>query len=482
MELFTVLGDRTNHGTVTLHFAMSPPCPRHGHKWCANGVRESTEFGHGQHGFYPSKTVAYLRKDNRTGNWFVCFRWNNAQHNKSCSTTKRSEADLIRLRVKDTIQLLRTGRIQLPGEVDPGNWILAGGKTIANGNGAPNSSFKASALQLGNICDDYFEDQARKADTTLQAEQVHIKHLKGHLGSRRKITSIELSHLKQYLNQRLQEKYRGKPITGATVKKEFATFRQIWVWAQRNRKLQIPCPLLGPNGRWEVPIPKPAERIKFQTWRQIEKRISRGGLTEEEQQKLWTSLFLDYEQVKALLDFVRTSAAHPFIYPMFAFAAYTGARRSEICRSQVGDFDFDENIILIRERKRRKDLSATTRFVPMHPELRTIMLDWFEQHPGGQHTLVLPLRMRGQKLCSDPQAITPGKATTHFKTALKSSQWKVVRGFHVLRHSFGSNLARTGKVSSEEIGKWMGHTTDEMRELYQHLFPQDGLAKISALV
>jgi len=81
--------------------------------------------------------------------------------------------------------------------------------------------------------------------------------------------------------------------------------------------------------------------------------------------------------VKALLHFVQQNAAHAFIYPMFAFAAYTSARRSEICRSQIDDFDFDENVILIRERKRRENLSATTRFVPMHPGLRQVMLDWF---------------------------------------------------------------------------------------------------------
>jgi len=89
--------------------------------------------------------------------------------------------------------------------------------------------------------------------------------------------------------------------------------------------------------------------------------------------------------------------------------------------------------------------------------------------------------MRGQKHRFEPQEVTPAKASTHFKTVLRGSKWEVVRGFYVLRHSFGSNLARTGKVSSEEIGTWMGHTTDEMRELYQHLFPQDGLSNISAL-
>ena len=425
--------------------------------------------------------MAYLRKDKRTHKWFVCFRWDKAQHNKSCGTTKRKEADLICSRVKDTLLLLRTGRIQLPKEVDSGDWILAGGKTINNGTLTNGKESKPSDLLFGQVCDEYYKAQSRKADTTLEGEKVHIKHLKSHLGSDQRITAIELEHLQQYLSRRLLEKYRGKSVTGATVKKELTTFRQIWVWAQRNHKVQEACPLLGPDGRWEVQIPKPSERIKFQTWRQIERRVSRPGLSKEDIRLLWSSLFLDYQQVKSLLGFVGNQARHPFIYPMFAFAAYTGARRSEICRSQIDDFDFEENIVLIRERKRRKNLSGTTRFVPMHPELRKVMLSWFESHPGEKHTLVLPLRMRGQKPHSVRQAVTPDKATKHFKMTLKQSQWKVVSGFHVLRHSFGSNLARTGKVSSEEIGKWMGHTTDEMRELYQHLFPQDGLSKISEM-
>ena len=32
---------------------------------------------------------------------------------------------------------------------------------------------------------------------------------------------------------------------------------------------------------------------------------------------------------------------HGFIYPMFVFAAHTGARRSEMRRSQIHDIDLD---------------------------------------------------------------------------------------------------------------------------------------------
>ena len=65
------------------------------------------------------------------------------------------------------------------------------------------------------------------------------------------------------------------------------------------------------------------------------------------------------------------------------------------------------------------------------------MLDWFAVHPGGHQTLVLPLKMPGQKLRSEHLELTPDKATKHFKSTLRKSRWEVVRGFHVLRHSFG---------------------------------------------
>ena len=195
------------------------------------------------------------------------------------------------------------------------------------------------------------------------------------------------------------------------------------------------------------------------------------------------SLYLDWSQVLELLNHVQQNAQHAFIYPMFAFAAYTGARRSEILRSRIDDIDFESDEVLIRECKRRKDKSASTRTVPLHPKLKSILADWFQpdHHPGGQFTIAAPAEMPRRKPASGPQPLTWSQGTHHFKQTLKESKWQVVRGFHVFRHSFGSNLARSGKVSRDVIGKWMGHTTEEMKEHYQHLFPQDGASQISVL-
>ena len=245
--------------------------------------------------------------------------------------------------------------------------------------------------------------------------------------------------------------------------------------------MKEPCPLLDSNGRWKVNLEKSAEREQFQTWDQIERRINRGGLSKEEIAELWSVLFLDKEQVVELLAHVKENARYGFIYPMFAFTAYTGARRSEVLRSHIDDFDFVHNQVHIREKKRRKDKRKSTRWVPLHPNLRSVIESWLDIHPGGPFTIQPPLEMPRAKPRTEYSGLTINQANCHFGAVLKNSRWSVLTGFHVLRHSFGSNLARTGKVPTDEIALWMGHTTMEMKRLYRHLFPQDGVEKISVL-
>jgi integrase len=109
------------------------------------------------------------------------------------------------------------------------------------------------------------------------------------------------------------------------------------------------------------------------------------------------------------------------------------------------------------------------------------MQEWLAVRPGGQQTLVLPASVPRWRSLDIPPTLSRNSSTHHFKQTLKNSKWKVVRGFHALRHTFGSNLVRTGKVPPGIVGRWMGHTTEEMREHYQHLFPQDGVHQIGVL-
>ena len=92
--------------------------------------------------------------------------------------------------------------------------------------------------------------------------------------------------------------------------------------------------------------PKPDEKPPFKTWGEIEREIAGSGEPEE----LWECLYLALPEVGELLAYVRGHATQPFVYPMVAFAAHTGARRSEMLRALVTDVDFPGNTVLIREK------------------------------------------------------------------------------------------------------------------------------------
>ncbi len=417
--------------------------------------------------------MASIHQDPRTRVWQIVFRWEGEQYKRTAQTKKKKDAETLAGRVEDTIRMLRTGHLAMPEEADPPSWILSNGQQAQQRS----KNGKTRSESFGKVCDLYFEDQKEKAESTLSGEKIHIAHLKRILRESRAMTQIDIALMQGYVNKRLAEKWRKKPISGRTIHKELVTFRQIWKWARFRGHAKGSCPIIDEQGKRIVSVPKQEEKERFQTWQQITRRINRESLNSDQVPHLWGSLFLDEQQVADLLEHVRKYAAQPFIYPMYAFAAYTGVRRSEIIRSQVDDFDFEQRLVRIREKKRKKDMASSTRFVPLNQHLVSIMQKWFDEHPGGKYTISVE---QGIGLVV-PKPLNPDLAQYAFKNPLKNSKWSVVRGFHVLRHSFGANLARSGRLSSEVIGKWMGHSTDDMRDLYQHLFPQDGPMLIDVL-
>jgi integrase len=89
--------------------------------------------------------------------------------------------------------------------------------------------------------------------------------------------------------------------------------------------------------------------------------------------ELWHSLFLTVEEVDGLLKEIGTTVRHQFIHPMMIFVAHTGARRSELIRSRIDDFDFETRTVQIREKKRSRKQSITFRRVPMSKLLSNVM-------------------------------------------------------------------------------------------------------------
>ena len=134
------------------------------------------------------------------------------------------------------------------------------------------------------------------------------------------------------------------------------------------------------------------------------------------------------------------------------------ARRSasEMLRSQREDIDFHTGQIRLREKKRLRG-SRSTRSVPMSATLRKTLTDWFAVHPGGLFTFTL----RGDEISRD-------QAHDYFARTVAETRWNVLRGWHVLRHSFISNCAFSG-IDQRMIDSWISHSSEAVKRRYRHL-------------
>jgi len=94
-----------------------------------------------------------------------------------------------------------------------------------------------------------------------------------------------------------------------------------------------------------------------------------------------------------------------------------------------------------------------------------------KQHPGGANLFCQTLDVPRSRVCTPTVVpLTLNEAHDQFHRALAGSKWRVLRGWHVLRHSFASNLAAEG-VDQRIINDWMGHQSEAMVRRYRHLLP-----------
>ncbi len=107
----------------------------------------------------------------------------------------------------------------------------------------------------------------------------------------------------------------------------------------------------------------------------------------------------------------------------------------------------------------------------MSKRLRAVLEQYLKtNHPGGAYTI-----------CREAdEEMLPSTLHEARDWFFRDSKWAVLPGYHVLRHSFASNLARRG-VDQRTIDDLMGHQTEEMRQRYRHLFPEQRANAIQLL-
>jgi integrase len=395
--------------------------------------------------------------------WHCQFLYHGKRHTFSLGKVTQDEAETKADQVDYLLMRLKQNLLQLPAGLDIVTFVSFDGKP-------PHATSESEVLTLVGLRDRYLETHRNGSleQSTLDGIELHFKHLVGTLGEEFPVPDLSLGDLQQHVDRRAKKKgLRGK-LSPATIRKEIVTLRTAWNWGIQMGLLEGRFPNKG------IRYPRFSEKPPFMVWEEIERRVQ--CLTDAEAREWWDCLYLRGEEISDLLKHIKEKALQPWVYPLCCVAAYTGARRAEMLRMLVSDVDFQGNTILVREKKRSKG-RTTTRRVPLTPFLAGVLKEWLLVHPNDPTLFSQAAVQRSKTKRTAAVPVTHDEAHDHFRRSVKESKWKVLRGYHVLRHSFISACASKG-IDQRLIDEWTGHTTDEQRKRYRHLYPSTQQAAI----
>jgi integrase len=403
----------------------------------------------------------------------IVFRHGGIKYARSLATSDERTARSSLVRLEDNLHRLAIGTLAVPTGTDLVDFLLTDGRAPVRL--ALKVSVEPSTLTLAALFAEYFGKlpEGNLEQITINTMKLHQHLLEKHFGKAFLIDGITLSDLQGYIEKRSHDPGRhGRKVTPTTIKKAIVTLRTVWNWGRQHGLITKPYPSKG------LRYPKGSEKPPFMTFAEVESRAKNAS--EAERFDLWECVFLSLKEIDELLKEIEGRAKHPFLYPMFVFAAHTGARRSEIIRSKLTDLDFERNLITIHERKKSHD-KRTTRQVPMSPLLCSTLKHWLAKHPGGEFTFTQgPDVFRSKKDRSKFMQMTIHEAHHYFRNTLDGTKWEKLHGWHVFRHSFCSNCAAKG-IDQRIINAWVGHLSDDMVRRYRHLLPDQNQAAIQSV-
>jgi integrase len=161
---------------------------------------------------------------------------------------------------------------------------------------------------------------------------------------------------------------------------------------------------------------------------------------------------------ETILSWKKDRRKRPDAPRMLELAMATGMRRGEIFKLEECDLKFNEEIILIRDPKGRRDIS-----IPMNSLARAILLEqlsWKKTiYPNSSY--VFPGQKGGRRVdCSAVDRIK-----------VKAGIPKEFRIFHGLRHHFAVTLANSGDFSLDMIGDLLTQKNAIVTKRYAQFLP-----------
>ena len=139
--------------------------------------------------------MASLEPNTKTGRYYIRFRYAGASYKRSLKTTCPIEANAAKLRLEDTLALVKQGRISIPKDADAITFLMTDGKK--------NEPIKPEKIRtLGDLFTGYLNSlpPGSKEESTLEGEAIHRRHLQRILKKRCPLKSLTQKALQGYTN------------------------------------------------------------------------------------------------------------------------------------------------------------------------------------------------------------------------------------------------------------------------------------------
>jgi integrase len=183
-------------------------------------------------------------------------------------------------------------------------------------------------------------------------------------------------------------------------------------------------------------------------------------------------MFLEPEQVAAIVRAVPDDAWGEVERDLYPTAAYTGLRQGELLELRGRDVDLAASILRAERKVLGGEVSETkgraVRSVPLAPQVAQVLAARMLRHDVGPDDLIFASPTGGH--------FSRWTLGTRFDQAVAAAGVPRVT-FHMLRHTFGTLAARAG-VDVRTLQAWLGHTELATTQVYLHYAPQPGASAL----
>lgn len=176
--------------------------------------------------------------------------------------------------------------------------------------------------------------------------------------------------------------------------------------------------------------------------------------------------FITQSQFKKMLNQINTKCATGCRnYAMLMMMYGAGLRNSEVCNLTPADVNFDSGLIYVQEGKYGKD-----RYVPMTDDVIEAARAWLKFRPESDYFFCT---LKGGQL--DTRYIREMCYRISRKAGVYIQDGKKRKPVnpHALRHSFATEILKSGDFNIRELQELMGHSDISTTQIYTHVVLDD---------